>query len=250
MSSFVQLFLLALLGSILALIGGVVFLYNKKASKLLESFSISFAAGVLITISILGLFPEAFEILEINGALVVLITFIVAFVIENFILELHHHHDAHHKRSLNSSATFIIIGDTIHNFIDGVAIGASFLLNPTLGFITALSTLLHEVPHEIGDFGILLKIGWSRTKVLLVNIFSASFAIVGALFVYFIGVNEELIGVMMAVAAGMFLYLGTVDFLPHVVHEANEGHTKKALFPLLLGVIIMSAVILLIPHSH
>jgi zinc and cadmium transporter len=141
----------------------------------------------------------------------------------------------------------VIVGDTIHNFIDGVAIAASFLINPGLGLITAVSTFLHEVPHEIGDFGILLKAGWQRSHIFLVNLISASFSILGAILVVFVIPSEYLLGLLLAVAAGLFLYLGSSDFLPH----ADEGLTKnKAMASLLVGTTIMLSVFWLIPHSH
>ena len=102
----------------------------------------------------------------------------------------------------------VMAGDTIHNFVDGVAIGASFVVSPVLGAITAFSTFLHEVPHEIGDFGILLKAGWRRRNILLTNIISALATLIGAFLVYLMPVGDHILGVFIAIAAGLFLYLG------------------------------------------
>lgn len=249
MYSVLQLFLYSLLGSVIALIGGVVFLYQKKWSKILEKNAIPFAAGVLITVAILGLMPEAIELIGTRAFPAVFISFLTVYIFENFIFSLHHHGEDHeHNKKLKSSVPIVIIGDTLHNLIDGVAIGASFLTSPGLGLITALSTFFHEVPHEIGDFGIMLKAGWSRKNILLVNAISASFTIVGAFSLYFVSENDLLVGYLLAVSAGIFLYLSSIDFLPHALEDAKKK--KSALLPLILGVIIMLLILYFIPHTE
>ncbi len=240
----------ALLGSIIALIGGVVFLYNRKLSAILERYSVPFAAGVLVTVSILGLIPEAEHEIGESAFWIVLISFLSVYLFEHLFFDIHHHGegDGHTHDIKSSSIGLVIFGDTIHNFIDGVAIGAGFLINPNLGLITALSTFLHEVPHEIGDFGILLKAGWNKSKILVVNIISASMTILGAFTVYFFSHSEVLNGSLMAVSAGIFLYLGASDFLPKI--ETDGKNKFKSLLPLVLGSLIIMATILLLPHDH
>jgi len=243
-----QLFLLALLGSIVALLGGVVFLYDRKLSSTLERHSIPFAAGVLVTVALLALIPEAFELIGESALVIVLFSFFGAYLLEHFLVSIHHHERHHHHgRVQESSVALVVMGDTIHNFIDGIAIAVSFFVNPGLGLATAFSTFLHEVPHEIGDFGILLSAGWKRRKILLINVISASFTIVGAFLTFFVAESNSFVGGMMAVSAGIFLYLGTIDFLPRISH----GYTSrvKSLFPLVLGVAIMIAVLMLVPHA-
>jgi zinc and cadmium transporter len=246
---------LSLFASLLALIGGVFFLYNKKASKILEKHAIPFAAGTMITIALLGLVPESFEMIGGKTLWIVLISFVSAYIFENMILATHHHdnddhqHGHKHEHSLRKgTAGLVIVGDTVHNFIDGVAIGASYLAHPGLGLITTISTFLHEVPHEIGDFGILLKAGWKKKHILLVNIVSALFTVPGALSILYFANSELLTGSMLAVAAGIFLYLGTVDFIPHAFHSSKNK--SAALVSLLLGVAIMVGTVMLVPHSH
>jgi zinc and cadmium transporter len=247
MNGLFELILLALLGSVIALLGGVVFLSVKKWSRALSLYSVPFAAGVLVTVALMGLLPEASHVIGERAFLVVVISFIGSYLFENLFCELHHHdhscgHD-HHKRAV----PLIIIGDTIHNFIDGVAIAASYLVNPGLGLVTAVSTFLHEVPHEIGDFGILLKAGYTKKKVFMVNLVSALMTVVGALVVYFLARGEAFSGYLLAISAGMFLYLGASDFLPH----AGEGVSKKkGIAVLLLGVVLMYLTLSVVPHSH
>ncbi len=243
------LLLQALFGSVVALFGGVVFLFNRKLSSVLEKYSVPFAAGVLVTVSLLGLIPEATHEIGESAYWFVLVSFLTIYIFEHVFFGIHHHdeEDGHHGEISQSSLGFVIFGDTIHNFIDGVAIGASFMISPNLGWVTAFSTFLHEIPHEIGDFGILLKAGWSRTKILIVNIISSLMTVVGAFTVYLFSQSESLNGTLMAISAGIFLYLGASDFLPKI--KDQKLHKLKTIFPLILGSAIIMASLLLFPHD-
>ncbi len=247
MNDIFQLLLLSILGSIVALIGGVIFLYHKKWSQVLQRNSVSFAAGVLLTVTLIGLLPEATEFIGADTYVIVLITFLAAYIFEQIFFGIHHHETEGHEHEHKSSVIFVIIGDTIHNLIDGIAIGASFFVTPGLGLVTAISTFLHEVPHEIGDFGILLHAGWKKRRIVLVNVISAAITIVGAFSVIGFAKNELFIGVLLAISAGIFLYLGASDFLPHLRQEKKPGLTT--LGPLLLGVLVMYVTLMLVPHK-
>lgn len=246
-----HLLLLTLLGSVIALFGGIIFLFNSKLSNSLEKYSISFAAGVLITVSFVGLIPEAHHHLGENSSWVVLISFLAVYIFENLFFDIHHHGEGRHDRGSEikkSSIGLVIFGDTIHNFIDGVAIGASFFINPSLGLVTAFSTFLHEVPHEIGDFGILLKAGWSKAKIIIVNMLSSLATIIGAFSLYLFSESETINGALMAVSAGIFIYLGASDFLPKI--KDGKLSKFKSIAPLLLGSLIISLFFLLVHHEH
>lgn len=254
MSELLAVLGLAALGSVVALIGGVVFLSSKTLSHSLAKYAAPFAAGVMITIALLGLLPEATHLVGDRAFYIALLAIFGAYAFETFFCDLHHHdHDgaAHdHEADENCktcSVPLVLIGDTIHNFIDGVAIAASFLVNPTLGVVTAFSTFLHEVPHEIGDFGVLLSAGYSRKKVLLINAVSALSTLVGAAVVILLNPPAALIGSLLAVAAGMFIYLGASDFLP----RAHTGiPASKALVVVLIGALLMAGSLRAVPHSH
>lgn len=166
---------------------------------------------------------------------------------EKTFFELHHHDHEGDAHVSTRSAWFIMLGDTIHNFIDGVAITVSYLINPGLGVITAISTFLHELPHEIGDFGIMLKAGFTKSKIILVNLFSASLSLVGAYTVYWLKPSDIILGSLLSISAGVFLYFGASDFIPHA-----DSHIPKfkLIFALLLGVLLMVTSMFLIPHAH
>ena len=250
MTQVFQLFLLALLASLIALVGGVVFLFNQRWSRSLERNAVPFAAGVLITISLLGLLPESMELIGTRTLWVAAAAFAATFVFERLAFEIHHHthkHSSQRAVARQAAVPMVLIGDTIHNFVDGVAISSAFLVNPGLGLLTAVSTFLHEVPHEIGDFGILLKAGWKRADILLANALSASTTILGAFALLVFADDPQLIGTLLAVSAGIFLYLGSIDFLPH----AADGFSSKAqaAVPLLIGVLVMAAAFVVVPHA-
>ena len=248
MSDLVNIMILAFIGGVLALGGGVVFLTSKKLAKVLTSYSVPFAAGVLLTVALLGLIPEAVHALGESAYLIVLISFLTAYVFENFVFGIHHHERERHTHGVESSVPFVIIGDSLHNFVDGVAIAATYLVNPGLGLITTVSTFLHEVPHEVADFGILLKAGWKKKYVFWVNLLSASAIFLGAFFVIVVGNNNVFVGILLGFSAGLFLYLGATDFLPHI-HESMLTPARSVL-ALLLGVLVMVAVFSLVPHAH
>lgn len=248
MNPLVDILILASIGSLAGLIGGVVFLVRKDLARTLCKYAVPFAAGVLLSVSILHLLPEAAHEIGESAYVYVLAALLAAFLFEQYFAHLHHHE--HHKRSdLKSSVPLVIFGDTIHNFIDGVTIAAAYLANPTFGVIVAFASFLHETPHEIGDFGILMSAGWSRRKTFVANFFSALATFPGALFVYFFTDRaESSIGILLAISAGVFLYLGASDFLPEVGEEERGVSTLKKLAVLLLGALAMYALTFITPQ--
>jgi len=235
----IHIIILSFIGSVAGLIGGVIFLIKREWAKTLSLYAVPFAAGVLITVSLLHLLPEATHEVGEKAYYVVLVAFLGSFLFEKFFANLHHHE---HRKSTThrSSIPLVIFGDTIHNFIDGVAIASAYLADPAFGLIVALATFLHETPHEIGDFGILMKAGWSSTKTFTANALSALATFPGAFFVFFLVRDaHEKIGVLLAISAGVFLFLGAADFLPEVGEDGDKKIAVKEVFFLLLGVTVM-----------
>lgn len=248
MNSFLTINLLVFFGSLVALVGGVVFLGVKPLARFLTKYASSFAAGVLLTVSLLGLLPEAVHELGESAFAWVLGAFVVTYLFETFVFQLHHHDDdEYHAHHHTSAVPLIIFGDTIHNFIDGMAIAATYMANPALGLTTAFSTFLHEVPHEMSDFGVLLHAGWKRKKIILVNAISALSSFVGAWAVWFMADSLDIVGYLLALSGGIFLYLAASDFLPkpgkHVSH-------KQSVLVMLVGMLVMYGALTLVPHAH
>lgn len=131
----------------------------------------------------------------------------------------------------------IIVGDSIHNFLDGVAIGAAFLINVPTGIVAAIAVAAHEIPQEIGDFGLLLKSGYSRQRVLVVNAISALMATAGALLTFWLGSNASLpLGELLAITAGFFIYIAASDIIP-TIHEAKGKFAHLGVALLIAGVL-------------
>jgi len=246
MSPLLSLLTLAFIGSVASLIGGIILLLRRKWAKGLTSDAIPLAAGVLLAVSLLDLLPQAVDKVGDLAFTIVLSVFVTLFLVERFLFYLHHHSvdDDHRKETV----PLIIFGDTIHNFLDGVAIAAGFLVSPSLGAIVALSTFLHETPHEIADFGILLANGWSPKKAFTANFLSALATFPGALLTYYYAASIEAgVGILLAVAAGLFLYIAATDFLPEAEHAPREKMGRQALF-LLIGVLSIVTLGLIFPE--
>jgi len=248
------LLLISFIASVAGLIGGVIFLLKKNWAKSLATISVPLAAGVLLALSLLDLLPEAVEQYGNNAFSVILAVFVILFLIERFFFFFHHHiedsdnHGVEHAHSSRSSVYLVILGDTIHNFLDGVVLGATFLINPSLALLVAFSTFLHETPHEIADFGILLEKGWSRKKTLLTNFLSSLATFPGAILTYFYADKIEAgVGILLAVAAGFFLYVATTDFLPEATHAPKKFVVRHSLF-LVIGVAIIMVIQIIFPE--
>lgn len=247
MEQLIHLFGLAAIGSVLGLVGGAVFLVSNPLRDILCKYSVPFAAGILLTVAILDLVPEAVAHNGEISFLFILVSFLLVFSFEQLFFNVHHHEGHTHEVS-SGTVPLVIVGDIIHNFIDGVAIAAAYMVEPSFGLIVAISSLLHEIPHEIGDFGVLLAAGWKRSSVFLINLFSSFTTFLGVLFVYFFAHNESIIGILLSISAGLFIYLGASDFLP------GRGEQDKTSIGKVLTVIVAATIMILVslvlPHGH
>lgn len=250
MSPLIAILSLASIGSIAGLIGGIVLLFKKDWARSLAAYAIPLAAGVLLAVSLLDLLPEAVTIIGNQAFSIILAVFVALFLFERFLFLLHHHHYEEENRvhGVETAVPLVIFGDTIHNFLDGVAIAASFIVSPSLGLVVALSTFLHETPHEIADFGILLANGWTRKRAFLANFVSALATFPGALLTYFYAVKvESTVGILLAIAAGLFLYVAATDFLPEAEHAPKASPWRQALL-LIIGISAIAALGILVPE--
>lgn len=223
-------------------LGGILFLLLKKETlKKTLLFLVSLSAGSLFGGAFLHLLPEAVEEggFGLTVSLSVLGGILLFFIIEKIIHWRHCHvptstEHPHHLAPLN------LIGDGIHNFIDGLIIAAGYLSSLPLGMVTTLAVLLHEVPQEIGDFGVLLYAGWGKRKALFFNFLSALMAVLGAVVGLMIGSSsEEFVLLILPFAAGGFLYIAGSDLIPELHKECGLKDTFLHLFALLLGIGLM-----------
>lgn len=241
----------ALIGSVFSLLGGLLLVSNKNLRDIAVRYGLPFGAGALLAAAFIGVLPEAVEGSDIHQALLFALGgFLAFFLLERFVGWFHSHEDHHHDERSQTQQWLVIIGDTLHNAIDGVALGAAFLIDPALGIGTALAVAAHEIPQEIGDFSILLGKGMKPKRVVLVNLFSALATVVAALTTYALGDAFEFNPApLLAVAAGFFVYIAASDIIPDI-HEKprREGDIQAVM--LLFGVALIGSIIMLTPHSH
>jgi zinc and cadmium transporter len=231
-----QAVLATLVVSTVALVG-IVFVFTRQLSHRGELILLSFAAGVLLATTFLELLPEAISLERAPGNIftATLAAMIGFFLLERLLHGFHIHEDEAREGHVVASPYLILIGDGLHNFIDGVAIAASFAAAPELGVVTTLAVIVHEVPQELADFGILVAGGMTTRVALLLNFLSGLTAVVGAL-VFFAGgiAVEPYVAWFMAATAGMFLYIASADLIPQL-HHHRTLHPGAAL-PFLGGI--------------
>lgn len=230
--------------SLISFIGALILFLKEKIIDKILLFLVAFSAGVLIGGAFLNLIPEAIKnigaseesILKIF--LYVIFGFSSFFILENFI---HWHH--HHTRECDKVMPFsylILVSDAIHNFIDGVIIAASFIISLPAGIVTALAVALHEIPQEIGDFGILVYGGFKKTKALCLNFLSAISVIFGGIVGFLIAEKiGESIAFLLPFAAGNFIYIASSDLIPEIKQKDKFKKTFLYFSVFLAGIFLV-----------
>jgi len=206
---------------------------------------VSYAIGALLGAAFLEVIPHAFERSSPHtAALTILAGIFVFFILEKLVLWRHCHtedceaHDQHaHGHDHGRSGTMILVGDTVHNFIDGVLIAAAFLESTQLGIITAIAIVAHEIPQEVGDFLILLHSGYSKTKALVLNMISSLASIAGGVLGYFaLQAIAGAVPVLLGIVAASMIYVAVADLIPGL-HKRTELHaTVSQVLLIALGV--------------
>lgn len=240
-----QIIVFSILGSIGGLVGGVILTFSKKPFTHSQSLlMISFAAGVMLATAFLDILPEA----GIPAWWVVLSGVVFLFLLEKSLIWFHHHGDDCESHT----PIMMTVGDSLHNLIDGIVIGSTFLVSPATGIITSLAIMAHEIPHEMADFGVMLSLGWSKKKVVFINFLSASISIFGALGVFFISnfiQIENYLPVLLSFAGGMFIYLACSDLIPELHHAHHKAPVTNNLTQIIvfgLGLLLISVLVTLL----
>ena len=232
--------------SLISLVGIVTIMIGVQRLDRLIPLLISLAVGGLFGNALVHLLPEAFE--EASSAAVtslyVILGIILFFVLEKF---LHWHHE-HHTQSLNPVhpvAYINIVSDGVHNFLDGLIIGASYLVSVPIGVATTVAVALHEIPQEQGDFGILVHAGFTPRRALMMNFLSAGLAFVGVVISLLLGGNVgEYTAFMLPFTAGGFIYIAGSDLIPELHHEHELPGSLAQFAMVLVGVGLMYALLL------
>ncbi len=228
--------------TILSLVGAVfIFMKENSIQKILKYF-VAFSAGAFLGEVLFHLLPQATESFgkfSTELSFFVLIGFILFFIIEKAIHWRHCHHSAE-EGHIHSIGKMNLIGDLLHNFIDGLIIGASFIVSIPLGISTTIAIILHEIPQEIGNFGILLHSGYTKNKALLLNFLVGLTAIAGTIISLIIGSEfTEIIKYLIPITAGGFLYMATVDLIPELKEEAKLNKIALQFATMIIGVLLM-----------
>lgn len=217
---------------------GLIFLSVRKAFLMhIAALLVAFASGALIGGVFFHLLPEALALAGERAYPLVVLGIVLFFVLEKFLYWRHCHAgvcETHNFTYLN------LIGDGFHNFLDGMLIAGGFLVSVELGMVTTSVVALHEIPQELGDFGVLIYGGFSRAKALGYNFLSALSAVVGGMSTYFFSVYvHALHAPLLALAAGGFLYVALVDLLPELHKQRKPTEALRQLTLMLLGIAIL-----------
>lgn len=208
---------------------------------------VSFSAGALLGDVFIHLLPEAVEEkgLTLPLSLWILGSILVFFVLEKFI-HWHHCHLPEAHQHMKPLAFMNLVGDGLHNFIDGAMIAGSYLISLPLGFATTIAVALHEIPQEIGDFGVLIHAGLQKSKVVFLNFISALTAILGAVIVLGLGVSSASVtGILTPFTVGGFLYIAGTDLIPELHKETNPVSSLIQLISFIGGIAVMLALLLI-----
>lgn len=204
---------------------------------------ISIAVGALLGDALIHLIPEAFE--ESSNptltSVLVIAGILFFFILEKF-LHWHHHGEDKEESHIHPVGKLILFSDGVHNFMDGIIIGASFFVSVPIGIATTLAVILHEIPQEIGDFAVLLHSGYTKRRALWLNFLSALAAILGAIVFFAMGEKAEMASLwFLPMAAGGFLYIAVADLIPELQKTKDTKYSILQILAVFAGVMAMVA---------
>ena len=225
------------------MVGGLLIVWKSKSTLKIITPLVSFAAGAFMGVSFFDILPEALAGVKESHYIFAWLLggYFCFFVMERFIMRYFHRHKLEgegHSDHTESLPVLVVVGDSLHNFLDGIVIALSFVANPALGLTTALAVAAHEIPQEIGDFVILLDRGWSKAKIILVNIASSVLTVAGAVIGYYAAqLFAAWLPFLLAAVAGIFLYIAASDLIPEIHHRAGHKQVYGIILSFLFGMI-------------
>jgi len=228
--------------SLVSLVGLLFLSFDQKLLSRATPFLVALAAGALMGDAFIHLIPEAVRSsTNVSFISLSVIGGIISFFILEKYLNFHHEHDeCRHKNEINPVGPLILISDVVHNILDGIIIGVSYLISIPVGIATTVAVIFHEIPQEIGDFGVLLHSGYTKSRALFYNFLSALGAFIGLGIVYFLPtVSENTLGLLLSFAAGTFIYIAMVDLVPELHKQRNPLGSLAELLGILIGIALM-----------
>ena len=239
MPIFLYTLLSVILVSLISLIGVFTLSINKKILRNSVFFLVSLAVGALFGDAIIHLIPEALELFgnSKDAAFYVIVGILIFFILEKFLHWHHTHNEDEKPMPISPVGRIVLFSDGVHNFLDGAIIAAGYLVSIEVGIATTVAIMLHEIPQEIGDFGILIHAGYSRAKALFVNFISALVAVVGSLSAILLGSYiEAIIPALVAIAAGSFIYIAGSDLVPELQKTSDAKKSALQFIAIIIGV--------------
>tara|TARA_Y100000310_G_C20682357_1_gene816718 strand:+ start:1779 stop:2558 length:780 start_codon:yes stop_codon:yes gene_type:complete len=224
--------------SLISFVGVITLSMKKKVLEKVLILLVSLSAGVLLGDVFLHLIPEASQGgLDLQVSLMILVGIVVFFILEKIVCW-RHCHVGHPKHQVHPYAVMNLIGDGLHNFIDGLVIAGSYLVDIRLGIATTVAVLLHEIPQEIGDFGVLLHGGFKKSKAIMFNFLTAFTAVIGAVVALVMSQSVmALPAYIIPFTAGGFIYIAASDLIPQIHHHHKKSvKVRESLLELLVFV--------------
>lgn len=232
--------------AIVSLISFVGVLALAKREELLKKYIfifISIAVGALLGDAFIHLIPEALEE-SVNmtfTSVLIIVGILFFFILEKF-LHWHHHGEDKDDNYVHPVGKLVLFSDGVHNFMDGIIIAVSFLVSIPVGIATTVAVILHEIPQEVGDFGVLLHSGYTKKRAIWLNFLSALTAIFGALVLFVLGASVEAAIIwLVPLAAGGFIYIAVADLIPELHKTKEAKHSILQILAVVVGILAMVA---------
>ncbi|MDD5057878.1 MAG: ZIP family metal transporter [Sideroxydans sp.] len=255
MTTFTWIILASLLGGALSVMAAALFALNARGQYL--GALVSYAIGALLGAVFLDILPEAIRlttnVTAVSGS--VLLGILIFFTLEKVLIWRHCHHEhceVHEPHEATAhdhgrSGTMVIVGDTFHNFVDGIIIAAAFLADMHLGIVTALAIIAHEIPQEVGDFAVLLNSGYTKLRAFQMNLVSSFATVVGAVLGYFsLQHAQSLVPYLLALASSSMIYIAVADLIPGLHKRTRMSDTVQQVLLISAGVATVALLGLLI----
>jgi zinc and cadmium transporter len=245
----VWIIVFGLLMSCIALVGSLTLVLSERTLDRILLPLVAFAAGSLIGGALFHMIPASVQAMNNSTAVYVWLAagFVLFLALEQF-LNWHHSH-SQHPDDKQPLTYLILIADALHNFIGGLFVAASFLVNFKLGVIAWFAAAAHEIPQELGDFAVLVHGGWSKGRALAYNFLSALTFLLGSLVAYVASVHID-VRFLVPFAAGNFLYIGAADLIPEIKKGYNVRTNIFHFLTFVIGLALLLALRLLLPHGH
>ncbi len=244
-------YLYALVGvlivSLISLVGVFVISIREKVLQNYIFIFVALAVGSLLGDAFIHLIPEAMEssLPVVYTSLLIILGVLIFFTLEKF-LHWHHHGEDKNEPHVHPVGKLILFSDGVHNAIDGLVIGASFMVSPAIGVATTIAVVLHEIPQEIGDFMVLLHAGYSKKRALWLNFLSALCAVIGLLIAFMLGqAGEVFIVWILPITAGGFIYIALSDLIPELNKTKEVKYSIAQIIAVVVGVLLMLALLLI-----